>query len=347
MNFDLDAIEGYVANHLRLFISMVIGILVFVGIIAVSVFFLYLRGAEQTMVPDVVGYELSSALLELQMKELYPRIQLKHSQTPQEKGLILEQDPQPGTIVKAGRRIRLVVSQGVMINRVENYLGRNIDEVRLDLQTIFASEEGSVPLVAIKEPVSFKFSVETPGTILEQQPQAGSGISGPMVLDFVVSKGQEDALILIPKLISLSIEDALEAVGLSGISFTFNIGSGGAALPLTVIDQSPAADSRVRADTRVSITISPPSSLAPGEVFNIFKHQMAANPYPLSLHLEAQLPSGELRNLLSTEYSGGELTVPYRLPSGTVLVLYVLNREIHRQTVAQAPDMQFEPRANP
>jgi hypothetical protein len=60
---------------------------------------------------------------------------------------------------------------------------------------------------------------------------------------------------------------------------------------------------------------------------------MAKNPYPLGIRLEALLPSGERRRLLTVEYPGGELTVPYRLPADSVLILSMLNREIHRETI--------------
>jgi len=112
MGFDLSSLEDYVAGHLRFFIFTVFGLVIFVGIIAVSVFFYAVHGEEQTMVPDVTGKELTEALLELQVKELYPRLQLRYSQTSRDKGFILEQEPKPGTIVKAGRRIRLIVSRG-------------------------------------------------------------------------------------------------------------------------------------------------------------------------------------------------------------------------------------------
>jgi hypothetical protein len=86
INLDPDAIEGYVSNHLRLFISMAAGLIVLVGIVAVSVFFINVRGAERTMVPDVQGLDLTAALLELQVKELYPRLSLRYSQSSTEKG---------------------------------------------------------------------------------------------------------------------------------------------------------------------------------------------------------------------------------------------------------------------
>jgi beta-lactam-binding protein with PASTA domain len=339
INLDLDAIEGYVANHLRLFISMAAGILVFVGIIAVSVFFISVRGAEQTMVPDITGKDLTSALQELQVKELYPRIQLRYSQASSDKGLILEQDPHPGTIVKAGRRIRLVVSQGVMINTIENYLGRNIDEVRMDLQTLFASEGGVVPLITLKEPLMYEYSAETPGTILQQKPEPGAGISGPTVLELVVSRGPEDALIRVPNLTGLSLDDVLEQIGRSGIDFIFVLKPAGEGeSPETVAAQDPPGDAMVKADTRVTVTLLSLETPVDGEVFGLFKYDMAKNPYPLALRLEAQLPSGERRLLLSAEYAGGLLTVPYHLPTGTVLILYMLNREYHRETVIPPVD---------
>jgi hypothetical protein len=52
------------------------------------------------------------------------------------------------------------------------------------------------------------------------------------------------------------------------------------------------------------------------------------------VRLEALLPSGERLRLISVEYPGGEFTVPYRLPAGSTLVLSMLNREIHRETVS-------------
>ena len=90
------------------------------------------------MVPDVTGKDLTDALQEMQAKELYPKIRLRYSKSPEEKGSVLEQSPSGGTIVKAGERINLTVSQGVVLDRVENYVGMKIDDVRAQLQTLFA-----------------------------------------------------------------------------------------------------------------------------------------------------------------------------------------------------------------
>jgi beta-lactam-binding protein with PASTA domain len=336
INFDLDAIEGYVSNHLRLFISMALGLLIFVGIIAASIFFISVRGAEQTMVPDVQGKELTQALLELQVKELYPRIQLRYSQSALDRGLILEQSPRAGTIVKAGRRIRLVVSQGVVINTVGNYIGRNIDQVRMDLQALLASGGGgaSLALLSLKEPFMYEYSLEPPGTILQQRPEAGAGISGPMTLEFVVSRGPENALLTVPLLTGLPVSSALEQISRSGIDFVFSVRPPqNQEKGETVVYQEPLGNSVVPANTVVKITVAAPTDLESGEVFQLFQYTLPKNPYPMPVRLEAVLESGERRRIITVEYPGGNFTVPCRLPAGTILVLSMLNREIHRETV--------------
>ena len=334
---DLDAVESYVANNLRLFISMAAGLLVIVGLVAVSVFFINVRGAERTMVPDVQGRDLTAALLELQVKELYPRISLRYSQSSADKGLVLEQNPLPGTIVKAGRRIQLVVSQGVMVNTIENYIGRNLDEVRMDLQTLLSAQGTGMapPLITVKEPLMFVFSPEPAGTVLQQSPEPGTTISGPTVLELVVSQGLENTTVRLPSLVGLGIVDALEQIGRSGIDFEFSLRPPQSGeTPGTVVDQTPSGGVLVQFNTRVAIVLAAPDNLPDNQVFGIFTYDMAKNPYPLLVSLDSILPGGARERLLTVQFPGGRLTVPYIQPPGAILVLSMLNREIYRETVS-------------
>jgi beta-lactam-binding protein with PASTA domain len=331
-NFNPRAIEGYIAGHLRSFIALAALFLVLAGAAAVAVFFAALRGEEQTMVPDVRHKDLTEALLELQVKELYPRIQLRYSQSAGEKGTILEQDPPAGTIVKAGRRIRLVVSQGVVINTVENYRGRNINEVRMDLQTLFASS--AQPLLSLGEPFMYEYSGETPGTILEQRPEPGASISGPTPLEFVISRGPEFTMITLPNLVGLSLEEALAEVGRSSLRAVFSTRAARGREPgKLVVYQEPAAQSVVEADTEISLLVTIPPELPPGEVFDLFTYTLPENPYPLLVRLELIEPAGERRELAAVEHPGGKFAVPYQAQAGSVLVLSMLNRELHREEV--------------
>jgi Uncharacterized protein conserved in bacteria len=333
IHFDLSSIEDYVTNHLRVFILSVAALVIFVGIIAVSVFFIAVRGTEQTMVPDVVGKELTQALLELQVKELYPRLLLRYSQTSSDRGHIMEQEPKPGTIVKAGRRIRLVVSQGVIVNKVENFIGRNINDVKMDLQALYAQTNG-IALLSVKEPVMYDFSSETPGTILAQKPEPGADISGPLTLEFVVSKGRENTVITVPGLTGMKLSEALGVISNTGVNFKFNIRNrSGNEKGETVVYQAPPGNATAPLSAIVDITVTSPEKMADNEIFGLFHYTIPVNPYPLSVRLEAILPAGERIRLFTTDYLGGEFTLPYKLPVGTTLVLSMLNRELYRETV--------------
>ena len=333
MRLDLSSIEEYVTSHLKMFIFSVLGLLVLLGVIAITVFFIHLRGAEQIMVPNVQGKELTQALLELQVKELYPRIQLRFSQNAADRGLILEQDPRPGTIVRAGRRIRLVVSQGIIVNRIENFVGRNIEDVRMDFLTVFVSP-GGLPLLIMQEPLMFEFSPEPPGTILAQRPEAGTDISGATTMEFIVSRGREHTSVTIPQLTGLELSRVLELISSTGINFQFNtVQRSEAERGQTIVSQHPPAHSTVPSSTVVQLTVTTPEFLEPDEVFGLFRYTIPPNPFPLPVRLDAILPAGERIRLFTVEYPGGEFTVPYRLPVGSTLVLTMMNRELHREAV--------------
>ncbi|OHE66245.1 MAG: penicillin-binding protein [Treponema sp. GWB1_62_6] len=326
----MDSIETYVSARLRSFIAAAIALLVFVTLVAMTVFFLAVRGAEQTMVPDIKGKELTAALLELQVKELYPRIQLRYSQTSAEKGTVLEQDPSPGAIVKAGRRVKLVVSRGVVVDKIEDFTGQNLDDVKMHIQTLFSTS--SRPLLSVREPPAYKFSPEAAGTILEQKPEPGVEVSGPMKLEFVVSRGPENAMVKVPDLVGLPVADALERIRQSGIFFSIQIRpAAGNEAGDTVVSQLPAGQEVVAANTRVALLVSTPTELEEGELFGLFSRTLPDYPYPLSVKLEALLPTNERRRIFSSDFPGGEFSVPFRLPEGSTLILSVLNREILRE----------------
>ena len=63
---------------------------------ACAIFFSNIKGAEKVLVPNVVGKKWDEAFLEMQIKELYPKINMRYSNLPGDEGLVLEQDPQPG-----------------------------------------------------------------------------------------------------------------------------------------------------------------------------------------------------------------------------------------------------------
>jgi beta-lactam-binding protein with PASTA domain len=331
LGFDLDGLEDYMGNHLRLFLSFTVGLLVFVGMIALSVFFIAVRGKEQVMVPDVMGKELAQALIELQEKELYPRIQLRPAGAGEERGIVIEQIPEAGNLVKAERRINLVISQGMALDKMGNYLGKNINDVRTEILA-FNSQAEEIT-ISLREPFMYQYSSEDAGTVLQQNPAPGSDLTGSIALELVVSRGQENARITIPDFIGLSLSDVLNRLSQIKASFTFTMRDAEAGEnPGTVYSQNPEAGTEVNSDDKVSISITTPAAAA-GEAAGIFRYNLPVNPYPLALTVEVELPNGTKRGLVATNHSGGEFSMPYSLPVGSVIILSMVDREIYRQTV--------------
>jgi beta-lactam-binding protein with PASTA domain len=190
--------------------------------------------------------------------------------------------------------------------------------------------------LSLKEPLMYDFSGESPGTIIRQKPEAGTDISGPTNLEFVVSRGLEDSVVTVPQFVGFPISSALDQIGRSGLAFEFTIqelmeGEKGE----TVVSQDPPAGVSVTSNDILRLRVNSPARLGEDEVFGLFEYTMPKNPYPLPVRLEAVLPSGESRRIIGVNYPGGKFTVPYRLPADSVLTLYLMNREIYQKTVTR------------
>lgn len=327
-----NAMESLQANGKSLVITS-ISMILFMAIVCCIVFFTVVKGAEEVMVPNVEGKELTTALQEMQVKELYPKIQLKYSNHPDEKGLVLEQDPPAGAIVKAGRRIQLVVSRGVVIDKVENYMNQKFDDVKVHLQTLFTSS--ARPLIVLQDPPLYVYNTAEAGTVLEQNPPADTTITDPIKLELVVSKGPEYEKTKVPSLTGLSLNDTL--LQLSRSKVIFDITSRppeNEEKPGTVVAQVPEGGSVVDVYTRATAIIAFPESNSNDLINGIFTETLPNYPYALQLQLDVQTPEGERYNLVSLNHPGGLLTVPYSVPQNSILILSIENsRDVLRKTV--------------
>ena len=323
-----DIADDISGNGKTIIITSLVMLVVFIAV-STLVFFISLKSAEQVMVPNVVGKDLPEALLDLQARELYPRIQLRYSQKADEKGLILEQDPSPGAIVKGGKRIELVVSQGTVIDTVQNYIGENIEDVQNRIRELFTS--GSRQYLQIKQPYLTKYSAEPAGTILEQEPAAGTPISNNMELTFVVSKGTQAETTQVPNMTGADLKKIYQVMQRAAVTFAFTAGST-TGTDITVQQQSAAAQSEVPVFSPVTLTVSLPESVN-GMVSGILKATLAEFPYPFTVSLYAAYPNGDKDLLTSFRHPGGACSIPYTVPEGTQLSLEVLNKEVYTKTV--------------
>jgi len=328
---DLERFKPQDPDTARFVIVASVAVILLMIVSGLASFFISLRGAEKTMVPDIRGKELSSALIELQDKELYPRVQLRTSDSVEDRGKVIEQKPGPGAIVKAGRRISIVVSRGPATDRVENFIGQNLNEVKLHLQTLFTAS--SRPLISVREPPSYVFDSSPAGTILAQKPLPDTRISQPVALELVVSRGPEKERLVVPALVGKRADEALRLLAESKVAFSFTSRKAeGSEVPFTVASQLPAAGAATPATTRLALVVTEPSKSSDA-VFGLLKQGLPEYPYPLKLSVKAILPTGDEQVLFDGLSSGGDFSMPYLLPSASQIVLSILDQEKFRMEV--------------
>lgn len=322
-------IENFQSSTSLLVITCLAAIFVMM-MICFAVFFMNLKGAEKVLVPNVVGKKWDEAFIEMQTKELYPKINLRYSDSPNDEGMIIEQSPKAGAIVKGYSRITLVISRGVIIDAVGSYVGKNITEVQMNLQTIFAGQ--TKPLITLASP-TYKPDVSDAGTILEQDPPEGSKISQPVTVKLVVSSGPNYENTKRPYVIGQSINDLVQTIARSKIVFdiTSHIATE-QEKPGTVVDQQRIENEYVPNYSRVTVEMAMPQNTEE-TVYGIFQEKLSNYPYPVPMKLDAYPAEGASYTIVSFNHTGGNLTIPYELPRGTTLVLTVSDKVAARKVI--------------
>lgn len=311
-----------------------VGIAILVAILfmfaaCVAVFFTMVQGAERVLVPDVEGMPLADALLELQERELYPRISLEYTESGRDKGVILSQNPPSGSIVKAYRRVNLTVSRGSPVEYIEDYTGRDVGDAVASLSPVITN---SSYVIEIAPPV-YRSDESAEGTILEQDPAPGTAIERNTTIQFVASAGPEPRLVRVPDIQGFTIQQFLDALENFDVAFDFTMREDDEAPAGGAISQSTAAGASVAPGSRIDAVLSVrPASADDERGQGLFSVRLPDYPYPVSMRIESQNSEGDT-TLASFSHPGGSFTVPYDAPHGTTLVLYVLGREYARHLV--------------
>jgi beta-lactam-binding protein with PASTA domain len=323
--------ESEESRWLRILIlvgTLTVGLLVVSGL---SAFFLALQGEEQTAVPNIREMELLDALVDLQEKGLIPQVQARYSSDPSLKGRVIDQKPAAGSLVKMGKRVTLVVSQGSIVTTVENFVGWKLNDVRTHLQSLFATYN---PLLRIQEPVTYVFDKAPAETVLEQKPTAGTELAEMENLVLIVSRGPEIPSVKMASYIGMSFRQTIPLLAKNNVPFIFSIVEPSAGqTPEFVVGQTPAPGTDVGPDTRLALQVAAPAKTTGKLVFGLFQCSLPAYPVWVDMRLEAQNLSGERRTIFSMKHPGGQVAVPYSEEPNTTLILSISGREVYRDTV--------------
>ncbi|MFA7567897.1 MAG: PASTA domain-containing protein [Alkalispirochaeta sp.] len=322
-------------RYFRITLWAFLALFIILSLSALTGFLLTLRGPSQTQVPDMVADELVDALIKLQERDLFPRIQVRYHSDPTLKGHVIAQEPKAGGIVRGGRRVVLIVSQGAVIEEIADYRGRLLQEVQSELQALGV---GGAELIRI-EGISYVFNDAPAGTVVEQSPAPGTEITGSTPVSLIVSRGPDVERISLPTFQGLYWADALKILARDNVPFIFRVEE----LPTigqegVIVAQEPEAGSQVFPDTPVQLTIRGVRDIDPGQRFGIFDRTLPEYAVSVELSAIAVGPEGESAPLFNMVHPGGRVAFPYILDVGTTIVLYRYDSEVIRYIVRDSSD---------
>lgn len=193
-------------------------------IVSFAIFFMVLENKEIAVVPNLYSLTLEDAIIELQRKELIPHIEFKFSSSALDKGKVIEQGPKPGTVLRHNNKVIIFISKGAIINRVDSFIGKNIDDVIINLKA--NSFDNSKLLYHIVKPLEVESELPK-GIIIRQNPSPGSQISSLTDLQFLISKGKDHLDKHIKNYIGIYYKDAIASLLNDGISFDLDLANTG------------------------------------------------------------------------------------------------------------------------
>lgn len=160
------------------------------------------------------------------------------------------QIPSPGTILKPGRRMHVVISKGPRPLMIPNVVGKSPVQAELEIK--------SAGLEVIDK--RWKASDKYPrGVVAEQYPPGDQEVPENTGVILFVANGRRETNVVMPNLIDLSYQAALDTLSV----YKFNLDKvnlqkeeAPQLLPDTVIDQHPDPGVPTNTDTEIDLVVS-------------------------------------------------------------------------------------------
>lgn len=164
--------------------------------------------ADTVTVPSFVGQtsadakaaaermNLSATIIDHGMSDRYP------------KGVVMNQRPEAGSSVRAGRLVSFVVSDGMLAHLMPDLRYQSMREVNLDLERAH---------LALGKVTYEKSDVVPANHVIEQDPQPLANVGEGDPVNIVVSKGGA-AILHAPDVVGMSVDDARAALAKAGVT---------------------------------------------------------------------------------------------------------------------------------
>jgi serine/threonine-protein kinase len=200
-------------------------------------------GPGEATVPVVAGMRADEAADELSDAGFEPARRRQFSDTVRS-GRVIETAPSEGSTVRRGTTVTLIVSRGKELVAVPGVLG----ETRAEAERLLREAELQAAVTERED------ADADPGTVLAQDPGAGTQVTKGATVDLVVAKAPAD--VPVPGVIDETEEDAVDALEDAGFAVTVEDGT--AETPEEdgiVLEQDPDPETPLPPGSDVTITV--------------------------------------------------------------------------------------------
>jgi eukaryotic-like serine/threonine-protein kinase len=303
-------------------------------LLAIAGFLLYepisnqFQGSDTVAVPYVVALQQAQAESDIRDKGLVPRVRMTSS-SEFEQGVVIAQDPAPGTRLEEGETVSIEVSSGkpkvtipVVVGQTSESAVRELTAAGLEVRVFEVNSE------------------EDEGDVVAQTPAAGLTVVEGTQVRINVSKGPRP--VEVPNVVGLPFTEAENL--LRGRGFTVVRTNGASDLPEgSVFDQDPVAgtDSSRGATVTVSVSEGPATVAVPDVTFQdvvIARNTLEMAGFRVREVLEETSDPGSDGVVVAQDPVGGSAAAP-----GSLVTLFVGNLVESGETTTDTETVPTEP----
>ena len=315
-------------------IAKIAGVAVaFVAVAGISAYLsltLIIRSEDTVIVPDLEGKDVVYALELLTQLELNTKVKGAEYTTDIPKNHVVFQEPQPGSEIKKGRDVKIIISRGPKTVSMPNLIALSIQQANIILE-----ENDMCPGKLSR---TYNAEIEKDG-VIAQFPAAGSVIARGTCIDLLVSKGMRPVAFEMPELAGLTLEDALQSIEKINLSIGKLKSAYQKGKPRNIIvEQEPVSGQRVIIGSPVSLLINrEPPKEGSGQFYgeaagSLFSYRLD-NGF-LNRHIRISLNSDGFTNDLFDDFvkAGEEIWLLIPRDKEATLFLYENDRLVMTKT---------------
>ncbi|MGD9042831.1 MAG: PASTA domain-containing protein [Desulfobacterales bacterium] len=173
------------------------------GISAYLTLTLIIKSGDTVIVPDLEGKDVVYALELLTELELNTKVKGSEYTADIPKNYVVFQQPQAGAEIKKGRDVKIILSKGPQTVSMPILLSLSVQQANIIL------DENGICQGKLSSTYSKTIQKDH---IIAQVPSQGTMISRGECTDLLISKGPRPRAFMMPDLVGLTIEDALQSI---------------------------------------------------------------------------------------------------------------------------------------